>query len=86
MLHVQTSGSDYDTVVSLHAGTCGNLEEIACSDDANGTLQSDLSAFVASGLTYLVEITHFGTERAGGALQLTIDFTVGNLCGNGTLE
>lgn len=47
-----TFGSSFDTQLSAYTGTEGSLTLVACNDDANNTLQSQVSFDVTSGTTY----------------------------------
>ncbi|MBI3949178.1 MAG: HYR domain-containing protein [Acidobacteria bacterium] len=61
---LSTAGSNYDTVVQVYTGSCGNLAPIlcGCNDDANPP--SDLTSrvgFVASpGMTYRIKVAARG--------------------------
>jgi hypothetical protein len=83
---IDTSLSDYDTVLSVHSGACGALTSIACNDDfgnppasANRSL---LTFPVTAGVKYLIEVSGKGS---GGTLKLRagyptisgIEFTTG---------
>ena len=35
-LFVETDGSNYDTVVAIHSGSCANLNRLSCNDDHYG--------------------------------------------------
>ncbi len=80
-VRVDTYGSSYDTVLTVHTGACGTFSEVACDDDAGQGLQSEVSFLAVGGTTYLIEVTQFGPP-AGGTLSFTLDFLAG--CGNGT--
>ena len=73
MIGVDTSASDYDTVVSVYTGACGALTSVACNDDfANSPTNQNraLLAFQArAGATYLIEVTGKGS---GGTLHLRV--------------
>lgn len=70
-LAIDTLGSDYDTVLAVFAGRPGNLQWVACNDDAMGT-QSRLS-FVAEGNhDYYIEVADYGSP-GGGTLYLAIN-------------
>jgi hypothetical protein len=78
-LTVDTCGSTYDTVLSLHSGCPGTTaNEITCDDDAgaNGTcpntLQSWISAQVVGGNTYLIRVAGYNTIT--GNYQLNVAF------------
>jgi hypothetical protein len=51
-LTFDTTGSSFDTLLSAYTGTEGSLTLVACNDDANNTLQSQVSFDVTSGTTY----------------------------------
>ena len=51
-LTFDTSGSSFDTLLSAYTGTEGSLTLVACNDDANNGLQSQVSFDVTSGTTY----------------------------------
>jgi hypothetical protein len=76
-LILNTCGSSYDTVVSVHTGSCGSLSQVGCNDDAgaNGfcpfTLMSYLSVPVTSGTTYFIRVSGFASNS--GNYVLTID-------------
>jgi hypothetical protein len=50
---VDTAGSGYDTVVSVYDTS---LTEVACNDDAGGSLQSRAGFTARAGETYLVQV------------------------------
>jgi hypothetical protein len=68
---VDTSLSDYDTVVSVYTGICGSLVRVACSDDFGnppGRGNRALLTFPATaGVTYLIETSGKGS---GGSLKI----------------
>jgi hypothetical protein len=68
---VDTTLSDYDTVVSVYTGTCGALVRVACSDDFGnppGNASRSVLTFSASaGVTYMIEASGKGS---GGALKI----------------
>jgi hypothetical protein len=69
---ISTVGSDYDTVISAHTGTCAALAAVDCDDDGGGDLAAVLTLPVAAGTPYLIAITDFA--GTGGALHLTATF------------
>jgi hypothetical protein len=74
---VDTSLSDYDTVVSVYTGTCGALTRVACNDDFgnppdNGN-RSLLTFSGTAGVTYLIEVSGKG---AGGSLKIRIGYPI----------
>jgi hypothetical protein len=74
-LTVDTFGSDYDTVVMLHTGTCDALQEASCNDDDdNQAPQSRLTFAATGGVSYRIEITAYGAKSAG-ELHLAATFT-----------
>ena len=70
-LHVDTSGSGYDTVLAVWTGSRGSLVAVACNDDvswpADPTSSADLN--VVGGTTYHIEVVSF-SSGTGGSLTL----------------
>jgi hypothetical protein len=68
---VDTTSSDYDTVVSVHTGGCGTLTRVACSDNfGNGSSNRSLLTFTArAGVEYHIEVSGKGS---GGLLRLSL--------------
>ncbi|MFN2187904.1 MAG: Kelch repeat-containing protein, partial [Candidatus Promineifilaceae bacterium] len=66
---IVTSGSTYDTILSVYQGSCGLKIPVACNDDYNG-FASQVKIPVNAGLTYYVEVAdwHFGVSG-----QATLD-------------
>jgi hypothetical protein len=68
-----TFESGYDTVLSVSRGTCGALDNVACSDDIVSVNQQSQVSFPAkAGERYLFEVTRFGAGRAGGLLRFSV--------------
>lgn len=67
-----TFGSNYDTILSVYTGSCGALVPVAsgCNDDANGTVQSQVSFSTTAGTTYFVMVTAY--SGTGGSLVLNL--------------
>jgi N-acetylneuraminic acid mutarotase len=72
-LHVDTDGSDYDTVVAIWMGSRGVLTNVGCNDDYYVDLTSRLEIDVVEGTTYHIAIAGFG-PLGGGFLHLKVDF------------
>ena len=51
-LEANTFGSNYDTTLSVYTGTRGALNQLACNDDSNGTVQSRVRFDAVAGTTY----------------------------------
>lgn len=51
-LEANTFGSNYDTTLSVYTGSPGNLIQVGCNDDSNGTLQSRVDFDATAGTTY----------------------------------
>ena len=66
-----TFGSDYDTMLGLFTGTCGDLTEVACNDDAQGT-QAEIIWTATAGVTYYVMVGEYAGAGNGG--NLTFNF------------
>ena len=71
---LSTAGSAFDTVLYVQQGTsdaaCGGAEQ-ACNDDANGTLQSQVTFTASANQMYFVFVDGFGAT-ASGATKLTV--------------
>jgi hypothetical protein len=70
MATIGTAGSAYDTIVSVYTGSTGSFVSQGCNDDANATVQSQLSIPVTAGVAYSVMISAKAGD--GGTLQLAI--------------
>jgi hypothetical protein len=69
-LTVATSGSNYDTAIAVYTGSSpADLAEVACNDDALGTLQSEASFPTLGGTTYYVQAGGFYGRQ--GDLRVT---------------
>lgn len=97
-INIDTFGSDYDTVLSVFNG-CNNYiyfggtitpiyaAQIACNDDTNGVLQSQvLNVPVTAGIAYKIKVSDYNQASGGGALLLHFSFAFGvpgnDLCAN----
>ncbi len=68
---LDTCGAPYDTVLSVHAGCPGSMEnELACNDDACGTFDSSVTIDVVAGTTYMVRVA--GYDGDTGDFNLTL--------------
>ena len=65
---LDTSGSSYDTVLTVYTGACGAPVEVACNDDTAGGQLSTLSFVATGGTTYLVEVADYGLVGRRDAL------------------
>lgn len=68
-------GSSYDTVVSIHSGTCGGLTQIACNDDqgarcAASTLHSFAAARLIAGTPYTIRVSGFNGLSGNGTMNI----------------
>jgi hypothetical protein len=73
-ISANTFGSDYDTTLSAYTGTRTSLIQVACSDDASGTLQSAILFSASAGVTYHLMVASFG-DGPGGAMELSVAIT-----------
>lgn len=74
-LSVNSCGSGYDTVVSIHSGCPGTTtNQLNCNDDCGGSpcggLNSCLSRSVTAGTTYYIRVS--GYNGASGSFSLTV--------------
>lgn len=85
-IDVNTWGSDYDTVLSVFDGCgvyigtiyVGGGIQIACNDDVNGTLQSQILGIpVNGGQTYKIKVSDYNTAPGGGELFFDLYFYYG---------
>jgi hypothetical protein len=74
-LTVDTTGSDYDTVLTVFVVTGAGLVRIACiDDDEGGNLQTYLTVEAAAGISYVIMVSTFAnpdTVGRGGTLVFT---------------
>jgi hypothetical protein len=72
---IDTTQSNYDTVVSVYKGGCGALTPVTCNDDfSNPTVtgrQSLLTVSVEQGVTYLIEASG---KETGGLLKIRVGY------------
>lgn len=72
---IETTSSDYDTVVSVYTGACGTLTRVACSDDfgnpPDAAKRSVLRFSASHGVTYLIEA---GGKGSGGSLIIRVGY------------
>ncbi len=70
--------ADYDIIMSLFVGSCGNLSEVKCNDDTLDTRQSAFGFNVVAGTTYYLMIGEwggggtYGGTPTGGDLLLNV--------------
>jgi uncharacterized repeat protein (TIGR01451 family) len=64
-LHMDTIGSDYDTVLGVWRGAWGSLTNVGCDDDSGPGTQSLLDVSVVSGTVYYVEIAGYYSTSSG---------------------
>ncbi len=80
-LTLHTCGSSFDTVLSVHRGTCGALEELSCNDDDPNSCPTSNRASrivmeVTAGDTYAIRVSGFNGSI--GAFQLSVQFSGAN--------
>ncbi len=71
LIVADTFGSTYDTVLTVHTGSCGALSEVECSDDDGLDAQSRVIFSGMAGIPYLFEVTSFGNS-GGGSLHFNL--------------
>ncbi len=81
VVSVDTTGSSFDTVLALYLGTSvSGLSQLVCNDDdprANGGQTSFLSAAVAAGQTYYVQVG--GYSGLQGSFKVNLNATAAGL-------
>jgi C1A family cysteine protease len=70
---IKTSGSGYDTILSVWQGARGGLTSLACNDDYNGSVTSQVAANLTAGTTYYIEVVGYYSSAAG-TLQLNVTY------------
>ena len=70
-INANTFGSNYDTGLSVYIGTPADLTQIACNDDAGGTLQSSVTFEAEAGTTYFFMVGAF-FQGLGGDLVFNV--------------
>jgi hypothetical protein len=84
-LNVDTTGSSYDTVLSIWTGSAGSFVNVACNDDIvqGVNIQSQLSNVpLTAGTTYYIMVSSFGPPDSnpialGGRSQLNFTYNNG---------
>jgi uncharacterized repeat protein (TIGR01451 family) len=75
-LHVNTIGSNFDTVLAVWTGAWGSLTNVGCHDDISwpANPQSTLDVSVVSGTTYYIEVVGY-YNSSSGTLVLSADLS-----------
>src|SRR3972149_5700965 len=64
-LHMDTTGSAYDTVLGVWSGAWGSLTSVGCDDDSGPGTQSLLDVSVVSGTAYYIEVAGYYSSSSG---------------------
>jgi len=96
IMNINTNGSTYDTVLSVHSG-CGLSfngiylppAQIACDDDSGDGLDSLLTGVpIEIGDSVIIKVSKYGTTPGGGDLDFNFEFVpvapANNACSNAT--
>jgi hypothetical protein len=76
---IQTAGSSFDTLLGVYTGaTLANLVLVASNDDANGTLQSEVTFNATVDTNYQIAVDGF--DGASGSIILTLIVDPPRLC------
>ena len=88
---LDTCGSSYDTVLSVHTGCPGTLDnQIGCNDDAypytpcSGTVQSAAHVRVLAGHTYYVRVAGYAGSNGAYVLHYNLDAISNDTCDTAT--
>jgi hypothetical protein len=67
---IGSTPSDYDIMLGIFTGSCGNLEAVACNDDIDPGLirESELSVQLQAGTTYYILIGEWNNGGPGGGI------------------
>jgi hypothetical protein len=86
---LETCGSGYDTVLSVHTGCPGTLDnQVGCNDDAGpfsacaGMNASVVNASVVAGQRYVVRVSGYEGHTGAFGLHYTLDPVVNETCEN----
>jgi hypothetical protein len=84
-LKIDSCGSSYDTVISVHSACPGGyVNEIQCSDDCTGSPcvapASCLSTDVTAGSTYLIRVSGWNGQTGSFVLHLSMATPSNNAC------
>ncbi len=81
---IDSYGSSYDTVLFIRAGDCEAGEQIACNDDADAGLQSEVSFVAEPGVVYWLFVDGWAGDSLGD-YEITVTLTpIGpEICDNG---
>ena len=66
-----TAGSDFDTVLTVHTGVCG--DEIACDDDGGAERTSRIALEIAAGAQLTLHVAGFRGRHGAWVLNITAD-------------
>ena len=77
MLTASTLTSSFDTVLGVWTGPRGGLTLQACNDDANTTLQSEVTTALHAGTTYHIEALSYNSGNYGA---LNFATSLGPIC------
>ncbi|MBX3382081.1 MAG: matrixin family metalloprotease [Phycisphaeraceae bacterium] len=92
---IDTCGSQFDVVLSVHSACVGtSANTLFCQDDGNlggtancpNTLHPAMNVFLESGNTYVIRVAGFGSTPATGAYRILVSSVtpVNDLCANAT--
>ena len=78
-VELDTFGSNFDTVLEITTGACGSQVAVACNDDSNGTVQSQLVFQAAPGVVYYIQLGGFVGSTGNAILAANAGSTVPTL-------
>ncbi len=64
MYTFDTFGTQFDTILHVHSGSCGGAE-IACNDDSSMGTDSEVSVQLAAGQTVVIMVDGYGSSSEG---------------------
>jgi len=76
--------ADFDTIMAVHAGSCGALEVLACNDDTGFSLGSQVESLVTEGQELWISIGGYG--GAQGTFSLSVSTLAGSVPPNDDCE
>lgn len=88
-VHLDSSGTSFDSVLYVRTGACNSGKEIGCDDDGGGSLAASLDFTILYPGTYFVFLDGYTIDPNGGAnegpFQLNVDIVPNppEVCGDG---
>ncbi|MGB3344275.1 MAG: BspA family leucine-rich repeat surface protein, partial [Aequorivita sp.] len=70
---ISVVGADYDAVLAIYSGPCGNLTELACTDDSSGAGTTETITFTAA-TTETIVIRTYDQSVSAGSFTISVSW------------